>query len=234
MKIVFITQDINYGGMSKMILYVASSLQKNGHDVTVLTFRKKLEMADFPFKYSHIQLETKSSFFSIITSSIQLRKYLKKNRFDIAIGFSTASQVRLALGCKFLKTKLLFSNRGDPYYMAELAKHDKKIKLSNFAFLFADYYVFQTQAAQNFYSKRIIKRSSIIPNPIEPLLRTQERNQSSIQNKIVALEQEKEVLESDILKLKDPDYIAKYVREKYYYSKDGEVILRIDGEKKND
>ena len=55
-----------------------------------------------------------------------------------------------------------------------------------------------------------------------------------LQNKIVALEQEKEVLESDILKLKDPDYIAKYVREKYYYSKDGEVILRIDGEKKND
>ena len=29
-------------------------------------------------------------------------------------------------------------------------------------------------------------------------------------------------------KLEDPDYIAKYVREKYFYSKDGELILRID------
>lgn len=46
--------------------------------------------------------------------------------------------------------------------------------------------------------------------------------------KIVDLKQEKEILESDILRLNDPDYIAKYVREKYYYSKEGEVILRMD------
>ena len=32
----------------------------------------------------------------------------------------------------------------------------------------------------------------------------------------------------DIKKLNDPDYITKYVREKYLYSKDGEIILRID------
>ena len=32
----------------------------------------------------------------------------------------------------------------------------------------------------------------------------------------------------NILKLNDPDYIAKYVREKYFYSKEGELILRID------
>ena len=49
-----------------------------------------------------------------------------------------------------------------------------------------------------------------------------------LQAKIVDLEKEKEVLETDILKLKDPDYIAKYVREKYFYSKDGELILKID------
>ena len=49
-----------------------------------------------------------------------------------------------------------------------------------------------------------------------------------LQDKIVDLEKEKEVLETDILKLKDPDYIAKYVREKYFYSKDGELILKID------
>ena len=48
-----------------------------------------------------------------------------------------------------------------------------------------------------------------------------------LQDKISLLEEEKEVLESDILKLKDPDYIAKYVREKYFYSKDGELILRM-------
>ena len=47
-------------------------------------------------------------------------------------------------------------------------------------------------------------------------------------NQIVDLGHEKEILENNILKLNDPDYIAKYVREKYFYSKDGELILRIE------
>ena len=49
-----------------------------------------------------------------------------------------------------------------------------------------------------------------------------------LENQLISLKEEKEILETDILKLEDPDYIAKYVREKYFYSKDGELILRID------
>ena len=50
----------------------------------------------------------------------------------------------------------------------------------------------------------------------------------SLEEKLVVLQEEKEVLETDILRLEDKDYIAKYVREKYFYSKDGELILRLD------
>lgn len=50
----------------------------------------------------------------------------------------------------------------------------------------------------------------------------------TLNKKIDDLEKEKKTLEVDILKLKDPDYIARYVREKYFYSKEGELILRID------
>ena len=49
-----------------------------------------------------------------------------------------------------------------------------------------------------------------------------------LKSKIVTLKEEKKKLETDIMKLEDPDYIAKYVREKYFYSKEGELILRID------
>ena len=51
---------------------------------------------------------------------------------------------------------------------------------------------------------------------------------NNLENQIVSLEEEKKILEIDILKLKDPEYIAKYVREKYFYSKEGELILRIE------
>ena len=40
------------------------------------------------------------------------------------------------------------------------------------------------------------------------------------------LEQEKQ-LKSDVNKLQDPDYVARYAREKYLYTKDGEKILTI-------
>lgn len=40
------------------------------------------------------------------------------------------------------------------------------------------------------------------------------------------MEEEKQ-LKSDVNKLQDPDYVARYAREKYLYTKDGELIIRI-------
>ena len=42
-----------------------------------------------------------------------------------------------------------------------------------------------------------------------------------------SLELEEVVIKEDINRLEDPVYIARYAREKYYYSKEGEIILRI-------
>ena len=54
------------------------------------------------------------------------------------------------------------------------------------------------------------------------------KEKKELESKLITLQEEKEILETDILKLEDPDYIAKYVREKYFYSKDGELILRLE------
>lgn len=51
---------------------------------------------------------------------------------------------------------------------------------------------------------------------------------NDLQNQIVALADEKENLESDVERLSDSTYIAKYAREKYFYSKSGELIIRLD------
>ncbi len=39
--------------------------------------------------------------------------------------------------------------------------------------------------------------------------------------------EEEEALQADIRRLSDPLYVSKYAREKYFYSKDGEIILRM-------
>ena len=48
-----------------------------------------------------------------------------------------------------------------------------------------------------------------------------------LESKLASLQSEEEELNSDIKKLEDPEYVAKYAREKYMYSKDGELIIRI-------
>ncbi len=49
----------------------------------------------------------------------------------------------------------------------------------------------------------------------------------ALKDKLSNLKEEEEILNSDIKKLEDPDYVARYAREKYLYSKDGELIIRI-------
>lgn len=39
---------------------------------------------------------------------------------------------------------------------------------------------------------------------------------------------EEEKLESDVTKLQDSDYIARYAKEKFLYSEDGDMIIRMD------
>lgn len=56
------------------------------------------------------------------------------------------------------------------------------------------------------------------------------QEKSTLEAQLVTLKGEEEKLAVDAEKLEDPDYIARYAREKYYYSKDGEIIFRLPDE----
>ena len=46
----------------------------------------------------------------------------------------------------------------------------------------------------------------------------------------VNLQEQGASLNSEVIKLQDPEYVARYAREKYMFTKDGEIILRlVDG-----
>ena len=49
-----------------------------------------------------------------------------------------------------------------------------------------------------------------------------------LEEELVELENEEDNLKIQIEMLKDEDYLAKYARENYLYSKDGEIVLKID------
>ena len=62
-----------------------------------------------------------------------------------------------------------------------------------------------------------LKRVNDLKNEVEKL-----------DNEKVSLLEQEAALEADIKRLSDPLYIARYAREKYLYSRDGELVLRID------
>lgn len=53
----------------------------------------------------------------------------------------------------------------------------------------------------------------------------QEKRQ--LEAEIIALKEKEAQLKVDVERLEDPDYVARYAREKYMYSKEGEIILRL-------
>ena len=52
-----------------------------------------------------------------------------------------------------------------------------------------------------------------------------------LDDKLDGLQDKESELNSDIKRLEDPEYVARYAREKYMYSKDGELIIRIPDNK---
>lgn len=55
-----------------------------------------------------------------------------------------------------------------------------------------------------------------------------ETEQKLLQEKLYQLKDEETDLNTEIVKLKDEDYLARYAREEYLYSKDGEYIIKLE------
>ena len=54
------------------------------------------------------------------------------------------------------------------------------------------------------------------------------KEKKELDKKYAEILEEEELLKSEISKLQDEEYVARYAREKYLYSKDDEIIIKID------
>ena len=52
--------------------------------------------------------------------------------------------------------------------------------------------------------------------------------EAKLQNQLVSLQDKKANLKVEIQKLNDPEYVARYAKENYLYSEDGEYVPKID------
>ena len=59
---------------------------------------------------------------------------------------------------------------------------------------------------------------------------TKNKEKKAFEQELVELKEKEDELKATVTKLQDPDYVARYAREKYLYSKEGEYILQIPEE----
>ena len=53
------------------------------------------------------------------------------------------------------------------------------------------------------------------------------KEKDELNNELNELKEEEQELSTDVQKLQDPEYVARYLREKYYYYKSNEFIIKL-------
>lgn len=234
MKILFLNTDLGYGGAEKMLAFLANSLADAGMEVTFLTYRENsnYQKLNILVKRDHIQLESGGgNVLSGINTISRLRKYIKSGGFDLAIAFLTPSQLRLVPACWNTKTKVLVSQRADPFLKKKSIIGRIVGKINDLVFCNANFFVFQTDTAKSYYPAKVQLNSCVIPNPVKPLVRTIERTPQTIEKRIVSvarleLKQKRQDLIIDafnILSIEYPDYQLEF----YGTGEDLERISRL-------
>lgn len=174
-KIMFIMTKlggIGWGGAHKVSVMLANYLAQKGYEVSFSV--SELDRVDYPVDESIKvfclkDLYKKSSFrpMNLVKKMKAFRGLCKEENIDLVVGFTSNMAIYSILASVFSSRKSLVSERTDPHI-----EPNKKILrgLRNFLFCLADFVVFQTPGARDYFPKKVRKKSIIIPNPISETL----------------------------------------------------------------
>ena len=149
-----------------MMVDIANGLSKN-HDIDFLTYRNDKVLQQLNNKVNHIHntlYRNKFKPFENLGQIYILHKILKKSDYDIAIAFLHPSNYMLTLAAKGTKTKVLLSERADPY--SRKKNGGFFVHCIEHVLHFADGYVFQSEGAKGLYPSKCRKKGVVIVNSI--------------------------------------------------------------------
>lgn len=171
MRILFATTRLTYAGAPKMMAWIANQMAAKGHEVHLVTFYSEEQARLLHENVKMISLRVTQSRSRLVRNTTgmlktlgRLHKLVLKLKPDVVVTFlDSVGYVYLPIGRLFTKTKIVASERVDPY------AHHGKTAAVRFALMnFAHGTVFQTDGARNFFEnrKRVFRNSTVIPNPV--------------------------------------------------------------------
>lgn len=171
MKILFAIPRLTYSGAPKMMAWVANQMAERGHEVQLVTFfseeqarilHKDVTLSSLGVTQSGNRLVRNTT--GMIKTISRLHTTVRRLKPDIVVSFlDSVGYVYLPIGRFFTKSKIVVSERVDPYsYRGRIARVRFALMRN------AHGTVFQTPSAQHFFEKykRIFTRSTVIPNPV--------------------------------------------------------------------
>ena len=164
MRITFFIGGLGNGGAERVVCNLANHLVNHCHEVDILTIgdKESYPIDDRINRYKLIQNhERKNIFLDSCRRMVRLLRYLKKKRdvYIVMLPFTTILLLKLSF---LVRGAIIASERSFPTNYSK-SEQQKLKKLAHRA----DAWVFQTQAAREWYDKHLGKAQSIvISNPI--------------------------------------------------------------------
>lgn len=166
MKIMFCLGSMTKGGAERVIANLSNDLV-NKYDISIVVTPPDKPMYELDKRITYYTLDStklkKGVFARTIHRVIKLRKTIKKYNPDIIVSLLPEPTFRIMIAKIGLHKKAIISVRNDPN--VEYNTMTKKI-LMKLLYSRANGFIFQTNDAKKYFSKKIQKKSAVIPNPI--------------------------------------------------------------------
>lgn len=165
-KVLFVTSSLSGGGAERVLTIIANNLEDNGAVVEVLKTSPRIAEnyglnSTIPvIQLPKINANKVNKAFLMVHN---IRSVFKQHSDYTIVSFLSDNNMLSIIASRGLNNKLIISERNDPSQNCG----NKYLRwVRNKLYLLADWNVFQTEDARNYFCKSIQKRSSIIPNPV--------------------------------------------------------------------
>lgn len=167
-KLCFVIPSLLPGGAERVMSILLNSSVKRGFDTTLVLVLSNEIHYDIDSRINVVYLQNYLRDKDLNNTSFNrihmLRKLLKEIKPSLAISFMTTMNMYLCLSTFGLKISTIISERNDPKH--ECPQMLRRF-IRNLIYKLANGIIFQTKTAQIQFQKSIVKKSTIISNPVK-------------------------------------------------------------------
>ncbi|MGO1371977.1 MAG: glycosyltransferase family 4 protein [Senegalia sp. (in: firmicutes)] len=165
-ELVIVTKNMKAGGAERVIAQLANYMSKYNIKCTIMTLDNTEVFYNLSDKVDICEIgeKSKNNYIDKILRYKDVRNCIKKINPDIVLSMPEEIGIYTILALLKTNIPIVVSERNNPWVMP-WKKQTRFLRKTLYPF--ASGFIFQTKQASSFFSKGIIKKSVILPNPLD-------------------------------------------------------------------